>query len=620
MIEHKTYGRLFAAALAVAPVADAGAHAPQHIDTTKPAISETENSENLKHRKIQDALSTLEYDGKTEKFKNIITDSSFSEQEKHAMVHSFLRSVKKGIGRSSEKKITQELSLFLIENDNTLDYIGNIRMAYALLKMLDINDALKLITEHNAILSNHLFLSYIAKKRPDEFLVVISKSTLDKHSVSVFFVYQIIRYASYFTKYWFINTLNSNDSTGLKRYFSEKIERGLSTEIVFIESSYLLQNVKSNSHNSDLNVLESMFASISDDAIKEVLQHRGIKSMTDEKWYVLKRQVKTQHRLLKMPGVNLKIKLLRDFSEAHSDINPVAFAQIKVLIARYLIDTGIKNPSATDIERAIDTLNRKFDIAKKIDLSGNIAIITNGEIKDGTRVFGREHFIDALGKRALASHSDFKTFLPKGAQEIEETHQEVVERKRLFLETLSHGLYAKDKNSIFILRGHGNQVSFFLTNGEIMKTGEFNIRKDTVSISAEKFADAIKQRYAQFGADAIENTIIIFNACLQQDMVKKILSILKKSETPPPLFITPSEYGQSSFHVKTSVNRFGSFFNELLIRKDIKTLADFMNVSLSLGTFLSSNLSVSMPNTDKRSALGAVQVADVVPKSINTSA
>ena len=128
---------------------------------------------------------------------------------------------------------------------------------------------------------------------------------------------------------------------------------------------------------------------------------------------------------------------------------------------------------------------------------------------------------------------------------------------------------------VFIFDGHGSGESIYLSDGA-PREGGFAVAPDTVSISAQEFADACLARQKKFGSDTPD--VIILACCMSQDFARDVSARIIAKGGASPIFICQTEQGQYGY--SDLGDPYGSAFRKLLYQekpKHIKTFADVID-------------------------------------------
>ena len=416
--------------------------------------------------------------------------------------------------------------------------------------------------------------------------------------------------SSMFIRYWFLQETKNGELKGfIKPDLLNLINKSINKDMLELEVAYLAQDRQPRFDETDFRKLEPILDKVDDSSVFKAIEHYGIEKMKKSDWDIIEERVMVQHTTTDTPGFNLKMQLLHEFSDKHGGVNPIAFAQVKILIARHLVNTQITNPLPADIEMATKEIINKFDSVKNIPLSGNMVLIAHSEMRYGKRRFGTKGLVKALEDKAGANK--FVEMRPEDANG-NVTIDSLGVAKIRTLNLLSEKIYTKDSYTIFFFDGHGGKDAFYLSDGQAIGLQQKDKSKPeviestkTIKITAEEFAQAIKNRYDNFGKEAIEKTVLVFSACFQADMIGKIAKILKKEGTPMPIAITASEFDQYGYSDYDNI--YGSKFGELFVKSE--TVGDFIVKSFGGKTMPDANPSVFVPSNTSVNKFGVLQIA-----------
>lgn len=209
--------------------------------------------------------------------------------------------------------------------------------------------------------------------------------------------------------------------------------------------------------------------------------------------------------------------------------------------------------------------------------------------------FGRKGLVDSIRK-------DQGPGLRFDHFEAEDNFESLKDKKEKILSSIE----TYPEPMTFFFDGHGGPDALYLSDGEIKGTTREgkdlpNETETTIKITFVELGNALKKRW--------ENTphkyadILILHACYAHDFFRNLYEYLAKSNTPAPIGVCASEYGQYSFDNATSYR--GADFYDALFKHTPSSnvrLKDLWNMSVP--TY--SNVTVYFPTE-----IGPQQIAKI---------
>ncbi len=241
----------------------------------------------------------------------------------------------------------------------------------------------------------------------------------------------------------------------------------------------------------------------------------------------------------------------------HSDSSALARADLKLNVARLLFQN--KLPITPDtVQEALSQLEglrenfRHLSLFKgrNVVLAAHSEILPPESIERGFHEMAHDkHAFAKVGlverfKQEQGGRGTFSTIRAElGDDEL--TIAEKSARLRAAKEQILHEIRTTPPPFTFVFEGHGSPDRICLSDGEIDSDGNILISDESVVISSEEFAEALKTRHLNFGP-VIDGAydIIVFQNCYSANFVRHIGEQLHGVRTP--VFLGAAEFDQVS--------------------------------------------------------------------------
>ena len=266
--------------------------------------------------------------------------------------------------------------------------------------------------------------------------------------------------------------------------------------------------------------------------------------------------------------VGVKLLITKSLSAHYGNANPFELEESAAIVARNLYEANVP-VNADSVKKEVQRIQeRRAELGQVNIFNRDVLLASHGEIfesKRGINKKGDPRFgTKGLEKLIIAQQGPGVIFAHASPLRQEAGAASPAKAKR---QTMDMILNSTRPLTVYF-DGHGSEEAFYFASGERTASGVVDSSADR-KITAPELADALAVRFAKQQKAQPQlrqsNIILVFSACLQQNLVRSLAVELKKLNVPlPEVMMTASEFGQNGY---SDINKgAGSKFNDLVAK------------------------------------------------------